>query len=220
MELKQVKSVIFDMDGLMLDTEKIYYQANQRTADQLGLDFSYEFYQQYIGGNHLVFFQDMIDKFGEEQGQLFINESEALLEDLLLNGQVDLKEGLLELLKYLDKNDIPMVVASSSHTDLVEQLLKNANIKHYFQELIGGDQVSESKPNPEIFLKAYDLLATNKVETLVLEDSLNGVRAAYNAGLPVIIVPDLFKPTAESKGKVIKECSNLLEVKNFIQSIK
>jgi len=86
--------------------------------------------------------------------------------------------------------------------------------------VVGGDEVKDSKPNPEIFLKALERLGTGKKETLVLEDSLNGVKAAHNAGIPVIMIPDLFVPNAEAKEKAVEIKDILNEVIDYIEKNK
>lgn len=210
------KAVIFDMDGLMFDTEKIYFKANQQTADRLGLDFTKDFYLQYVGASDKELFNGMYDHFDDdEKVSQFIDQSNADVHDMFASGPIDKKEGLMELLDFLKANGIPCVVASSSEKWLVEEITSRNGVKDYFVDLVGGDEVDRAKPNPDIFLKALEKLGSEKPETLVLEDSLNGVRAAYAAGLPVIMVPDILEPNEEAKEKALAVEANLQEILKY-----
>ncbi|MER2064667.1 MAG: HAD family phosphatase, partial [Alkalibacterium sp.] len=188
------KVVVFDMDGLMFDTEPIYYKANQKTADVLNIPFDYSFYEKYIGASEDDFFAAMYDKFPNSNVQQFIKDSKKDVEDLLLSEPPAMKKGLVELLTYLKENNYRTVVASSSDRKLVEKLLDMSGLKGYFDNFIGGDEVARSKPHPEIFEKALQLVGDQNSEVLVLEDSLNGIRAAHSAGFKVVMVPDLVHP--------------------------
>lgn len=210
------KAVIFDMDGLMFDTEAIYYAANKKTADRLGLAFTKEFYLQFVGASDKALFQGMYDHFDDkEKVDQFVVQSNEDAHDLLTNGPIEKKPGLMALLDHLKKQNVQCIIASSSEKWLVETITKNNDVREYFSDTVGGDEVSEAKPSPDIFLKALDKLGTAKDETLVLEDSLNGVRAAHNAGIPVIMIPDLIALNDEAKEKALAVEESLLDVKKY-----
>ena len=191
--MSKIKTVIFDMDGLMFDTEKIYYQASQETADKLGMEYSFDVYSKFIGAGNDIMVNTMHEMYEDhELLAQFLKESEIELEDRLRNGQVDLHEGLIDLLDYLKEEKIPAVVASSTHRELVEHLLERLNVRHYFKDVVGGDEVPTAKPDPAIFNKAFSKTGIkHKEEALILEDSKNGVLAAAGAGIPVIHIPDM-----------------------------
>lgn len=212
------KIVVFDMDGLMFDTEPIYYKANQETADALNIPFDYDFYQNYIGAKESDFFEAMFRKYSRSSVQQFIIESKKNIEARLLSKPPALKKGLVELLAYLKENGHKTVVASSSERKLVEQLLDMTDLKAYFDDYIGGDEVTRSKPHPEIFQKAVQLVGDEQSDVLILEDSLNGIRAAYSAGFKVIMVPDLVQPTEEARTKTLDICEDLEEILIKIKS--
>lgn len=212
------KVVVFDMDGLMFDTEPIYYKANQETADALNIPFDYAFYEKYIGARESDFFDAMFKQFSKDSVQQFIADSKKSIEEHLLSEPPAMKKGLVDLLIYLKGNGYKTVVASSSKRQLVEKLLDMTDLHRYFDAYIGGDEVTKSKPHPEIFQKAVQLVGNELTEVLVLEDSLNGVRAAYSAGYSVVMVPDLVQPTEEAKAKSLEICEDLEEILIKIKS--
>jgi len=218
--MNKVRTVIFDMDGTMLDTEKIYYKANQETADRLGLDYSFETYAQFIGAGDKEHFEGMRQLYPENDVlEQFFAESVEELEYQLLNGPVDKKAGLVELLDYLQTQDIPAIVASSTRRKLVEHLLDRLELRDHFVDVVGGDEVANAKPDPAIFEKAFiKTKLDHKDEALILEDSKNGVRAAYNADVPVILIPDMVEADAEMEEKTADILPDLHQVTTYIQN--
>lgn len=214
------KLIIFDMDGLMFDTEPLYFKANMKTAEKVGIPFDYDFYQQYIGSSDKDFFNAMYRQFDKEKVERFITQSGKDLKEALFADEPVLKEGLTELLSFLKANGYKTVVASSSEREIVNQLLLNAGIKDFFDGVVGGDEVEQSKPKPEIFIKARNLIPDQKLDVLVLEDSFNGIKAADAAGFPVVMVPDLVKPDEDIRKLTLDICNDLHEVLRKIKSEK
>lgn len=217
--MTKVKTVIFDMDGLMFDTEKIYYKANQETADELGMDYSFDVYKQFIGSGDADL-QDGMRAMYDNHELLndFFVKSNKMLVHLLLNGPVDKKTGLIELLEYLQDEGIPAVVASSTPRKLVDPLLERLEVRKYFKEVVGGNEVPKAKPDPAIFNKAFEKTGIkDKKEALILEDSRNGIRAAYGANIPVILIPDMIQPDSEIEAKTVAVMPNLHHVIEFIE---
>ncbi|WP_034550688.1 HAD family hydrolase [Carnobacterium funditum] len=215
--MKQIKAVIFDMDGLMFDTETMYYKVNKEVADLIGMDFSYDYYSKYIGISDEEFHRNLyLDFNDDEKVTLFIKKtSERLIEVIERDGLIK-KPGLLELLDYLAENQIKKVVASSNINSVVSFFLKRENLEGYFDYFIGGNEVKRAKPDAEIFEKAWSDLGVEKENTLILEDSLNGIRAAYDAQINVIMVPDIFEAGDEEIRKTLAIHKDLQQVKNFI----
>lgn len=214
------KIVIFDMDGLMFDTEALYYKANQKTADALDIPFDYSFYEKYIGVGESDFFTAMYEQFQKNKVDQFISNSKEDIEELLFSEPPKMKKGLVELLTYLKEKEYKTIVASSSEKRIVEKLVQLTDIDDYFDGLIGGDEVAKTKPHPEIFQKAVQQVGDDSFDVLVLEDSLNGIRAAHSAGYKVVMVPDLIQPNEEAKIKTLDICENLLDVLFKIKSEK
>ena len=127
------------------------------------------------------------------------------------------KKGLIGLLDYLESKNIKKIVASSSIKSVVSLFLEKEQLTPYFDAIIGGDEVTRAKPSPEIYEKAWLKTQVPKEHTLVLEDSLNGIRASYDANIPVIMIPDLILPTNEAKEKTLMILDDLNQVKTFIK---
>lgn len=214
------KLIIFDMDGLMFDTEPLYFKANMKTAEKVGIPFDYDFYQQYIGSSDKDFFDAMYRQFDKDKVDLFKTYSEKDLKEALFADAPVLKEGLTDLLSFLKEKGYNTVVASSSERHIVNQLLLKAGIKDYFDGVVGGDEVEQSKPEPEIFIKARNLIPDQTLDVLVLEDSFNGIKAAEAAGYPVVMVPDLIEPSEEIRKITLDICHDLHEVLRKIKSEK
>ncbi len=192
MEKLEPKLVIFDMDGLMFDTEKIGGICFRKAAKELGYHVSEELSLSLIGGNGKRNHQILVDALGEDCP---LDEISALsrkyrYQDFEENG-LGIKPGLVELLAYLKEHQIKTAVASSSRREVIDYYLQLSKLEHRFDYIISGDKVEKSKPEPDIFLNACDHFGYKPEECLVLEDSRNGVLAAYNGNIPVICVPDL-----------------------------
>jgi len=195
----EFSAVIFDMDGLMFDTERIAQLAWQRAAIEYGYQVSEDIYLGVIGkarddvDEYLR--HALGDKFPFEQ--VYPLKQRYLHEDIKENG-LPLKPGLLELLDVLEARTIPMAVASSSPCETVLFNLNRAGLHlERYGAVVGGDEVEQGKPAPDIFLAAAEKLRVPPDMCMVLEDSSAGIRAAYVAGMIPVMVPDLIRPTEE-----------------------
>ncbi|WP_165002919.1 MULTISPECIES: HAD family phosphatase [unclassified Enterococcus] len=213
-------AVIFDMDGLLFDTELVYYEASQVVADKMGLPYDKELYLRFLGvsdeevwANYHRIFAD----FGKQNVQRFIKDSYQETLDRFSRGAVQMKPGVLELLSFLEDHQIPKVVASSNQRKVIELLLSKNNLLDRFQEIVSAENVQRAKPDPEIFLLAQEKLGIPKPETLILEDSQNGILAASAAQIPVVMVPDLLAPSPELIRKTAGVVSSLHEIPALIK---
>lgn len=214
------KAVIFDMDGLLFDTEIVYYEASQMVADQMGFPYDKELYLKYLGvSDEEVWanYHQIFASFGKNNVQKFINDAyEETIRRFSL-GAVQLKPGVIELLDFLEEHRIPKVVASSNQRHIIELLLEKNQLTNYFETIVSAENVKRAKPDPEIFLLAHEYLGTKKQETLVLEDSKNGILSAASAEIPVIMIPDLLAPSEDLQQKTLAVLSSLHEVPGYLK---
>ena len=218
--MKKVKGIIFDMDGLLFDTESIYCEANLVVADKYDIPFTKETYARFIGISDEEVWAELHKMFadhGEETVQKFIDESWGMAHDRFKTGEVDLKPGVHELLAYLEEKEIPRVLASSNVRPVIEILLEHAGIRDKFSDIISAEDVKFAKPDPEIFVIAAERLGMSGADCLVLEDSKNGILAAEGAGVPVVMVPDIVPPTAELREKTEAVFTSLHDVIEFLE---
>lgn len=214
------QGVIFDMDGLLFDTEKLYYQATQEVADKMGIAYSEAIYHDHIGLSDAelwAIYHEMYDPLvGEKAVNHFIETIFELSVSMFEAGEAKLKEGVLELLAFLNEKEVPKVIASSNQRRLIDILLHKNNIAHEFETVISFENVKRAKPDPEIFEKAHQFLALPKKELLILEDSKNGVLAAHAAGIDVVMIPDLVAPSTDIEEKVVAVFPSLTAIPTFL----
>lgn len=218
--MNKIDGVIFDMDGLLFDTELIYYQSTQKIADAMGFPYSKETYLEFLGVSDKEVqenYHRMYQAYGTATVDEFIRRAYEDTYQEFEAGNVPLKEGVLELLDFLEAAEIPKIVASSNVRPAIELLLDNAGIKHRFAGIVSAEDVTRAKPDPEIFNKARLFLGTATENTLIFEDSFHGITAAHQAGIPVIMVPDLLEPTPEIEQKTLKVFNSLKEVPSYLK---
>ncbi len=198
-----IRAIIFDMDGLMIDSERVTFESYQEVLKDMNLTMDRTFYVSLLGDFP---FDQVITKCHEVMAKRFEQEG------------VPLKPGLLHLLSYLKKeHHYKTIVATSSTRDRVDKILKQAHITDYFDDSICGDEVTKGKPNPEVFLKSCEKLGVKSDEAYVLEDSESGIMAAYLANIKVICVPDMKYPEAQYASKCYKIVETLDDVIDILE---
>ena len=187
-----LKAVVFDMDGLMLDTERVIMHSWDITGDKLGYEnFGKNIYHT-LGMSRKQRDSYMLEKYGHDFPlEEFIDEYHRKYREYEQTYGIPKKKGLVSLLEYMKSQGIPMAVATSTHQIHSIPALETQGILPYFQKVITGDMVKKGKPDPEIYRKACEALGVVPENALALEDSYNGIRSAYRAGMKVIMVPDL-----------------------------
>ena len=207
-----IQGVIFDMDGLMFDTERIWATLWEPALATLGLPYK-EGLDAAARGTAGDSMRAVLRRFYGPDC-----DTEAIIDALHQQAEKAFaapppkKPGLDELLAWLEAQHIPMVVASSSRMASILHHLNGWDLTHYFKGVISGEQFTSSKPNPEIFYKAAEALGTEPAHTLVLEDSYNGVRAGAAGGFVTVMVPDLAPADDEMRRLYTAECASLLDV--------
>ena len=193
-------AVIFDMDGLLLDSESLALRALTAVAGRMGIDAPPDFCHQMIGIPVDRCLLLVRKRFGPEfPCENYLAAAADYAEDLIRSGLLSLKPGALELLSQLDELGIPKAIATSSSRAKAETHLRAAGILDRFDAIATRDDVKHGKPSPDLFLKAASLVGADPSRCLALEDSYNGIRAAQAAGMRVIMVPDLLPATEEMR---------------------
>jgi len=193
--MSRYAAVIFDMDGLLLDTERVVLRGFEAACDELGCVVGFDVFARMIGRNYRSSRPILEEALA---GQVAIETFEAVCRrhvQAIFEDGVPVKSGVIDLLARLREIDMPMAVATSTETARAREKLKKAELLEAFQHVVGGDQVERSKPDPDIYLEAARRLSANPAASVALEDSENGVRAAHAAGMTVIQVPDLIQPS-------------------------
>ena len=231
-------NIVFDMDGVLFDTQKIYCRAWEEAAGVLGIPDIGEPLRRCIGMNRNdqeailgeFYSKDFpFDDFYREKDLAFdrilslrsrrdgkrLGEKDLAFDRILSLG-VPLMKGTREILEFLKKNGAKVAIASSSRVGMVEDNLKNTGLTGFFDKIVGGNLVTHSKPDPEIYLKACELLGVKPEETFAVEDSYNGIRAASAAGMKVIMVPDVQPPTEETDALIYGKFDSLLDFMNYL----
>lgn len=211
-------AVLFDMDGLLVDSETVSAKAFKETASDYGLNDAHGLFMSLVGCNekqHIVTLKEALEPAIDSLN--FREDWIARYQAAIENGVPPLLPGAEALLQWLEANDITRALATSSGRMAAQKKLQGNNIEHYFETITTGDDVQISKPNPEIFLKAAASINISPEQALVLEDSENGVRAGVSAGMRVIQVPNLVPPSEEllKLGHEVSESLNavLLQLK-------
>lgn len=208
-----IKAVIFDLDGLLIDSEIVSYKIYKEILNQFGHSFSIEEYaQNFSGKTEVKNVTNLIDTYNLPWTVEVGLENVLKVEDKFINEGIDLKTGVKKLLTYLKDNNLKIAIASSSTRDRALTILRQHNIVGYFDEFVFGNEVEKGKPNPDIFLKACDKISENPEECLVLEDSKSGIQAAYSANIPVICIPDMKVPNQRYLNMTKAVLSSLEEV--------
>lgn len=213
------KLLIFDMDGLMFDTERIYYKAWQEAARAYGYEIDWNIYTQLVARNSRYIEKVLKQILGEALPYDAICTKKREICDAIIEKEgIQRKEGLLELLDYLEAKNIQKVVATSSMREKALRYLELGGVKERFDWIICGSDVEESKPNPEIFLKAATHMGKAPEECMVLEDSRLGIQAAAAAGMTGVFIPDLVKADEEILGNASYEVASLREVISLLEA--
>ena len=214
------KTVIFDMDGVIFDTERLYMDCGKRVGDKYGLAGIEEVIRQCIGVTARQTKQIVCRALGEDVDcERFLSEISVLFHKRTQEQGIPVKPGAKELLCYLKENGYAVGLASSTRKARVEEELGQAGLLPFFQTVIGGDMVKRGKPDPEIYLRACEEMGVVPERTYAIEDSFNGVRSAWSAGMYVIMVPDLLAPDGEMQRLASAIYPSLSEVLEYFQGL-
>ena len=211
-----VRAVVFDMDGLLVDTEAVVFRAVQRAASGIGGELPFGVFQQMVGLQDSASEAIVAAHFGSgfDLPAWSAAVSAHFREELAAG--IALKSGAVEILDHLDAAGLPRAIATSSSRESVERSLGPHSLVARFDALITRDVQTRGKPHPEPYLKAAEALGMDPKDCLALEDSHNGVRAAAAAGMMTIMVPDMLDPTEEMHGLCVRIARDLHEVRELL----
>ena len=197
---RRVQAVIFDMDGLLFDTEIVFFHAMQAAGQEAGCDISRELFLSMLGRNREYSYFRLREFFGATFPAEAFHARCRQHMLALLEGQLRLKAGAGEMLDLLDRLGMPRAIATSSMRASVDHHLAAVGMSDRFHAIVANGDYTNGKPHPEPYIKAATQLGINPSDCLALEDSYNGVRSAAGAGMMTVMVPDLLQPTYEMRG--------------------
>lgn len=214
-----IKAVLFDMDGLMVDTESLATEAFIHSAKKQGYDMTKEETLLVLGftTKSIYEFWENYFKNSDVSGKQLVDDHYKYIENILFTTGPRKMPYIEELLKYLKESNYKVAVASSSNMDHIINNMEKTGLKKYIDEFASGAEVENGKPAPDVFLLAAERLGVKPEECLVLEDSKAGVLAGSSAGAKVIMVPDMFKPDEECKERTYRIVGNLGEVISILE---
>lgn len=215
-----IDGVIFDMDGVLLDSERLYADAWHQVMEQRNLPGAEACVKACIGLNWRDTVRVLKSTYGADfPADNFRSDIKARFNAMTVKDGLPVKTGAAELLQWLKGAGIPVGLATSTGMDSARRQLSEAGLLTYFDEIVTGDMVTKGKPDPEIYRTACQRLSIRPAAGFAIEDSPNGIRSASGAGLRVIMVPDLIEPTPDIRPLAFKIVDSLLDVKAYFKEI-
>lgn len=214
-----IKAVIFDMDGLILDTEKLLVRFWVQAANELGFPMTRE-HALYLRSLHRSYAIPYLkEQFGEDFDYLKVRGRRMeLMREYLSQNPLELKAGAVKLLDYLKSRGIPSAVCTATDYERASDYLTQVGIFDCFDKIICAAMVKRGKPSPDIYLYAAEQLGLPPHECMALEDSPNGVKSAASAGCVTVMVPDLTQPDAELCGIIHGKAESLADVIDILEN--
>lgn len=216
---KDFDAVVFDMDGVIFDSERATMQCWLSLADKYGIKNIEKPYLACTGTTIAKTKQIMLEAYGEDfPYDEYAKEASRMYHEKYDGGRLPMKSGVVEILDFLKSNGKKIALASSTRKQTVINQLRDAKILDYFDEVITGDMVTRSKPEPDIFLLACEKIGVEPNRAYAIEDSYNGIRAAYRGGLKPIMVPDLLPADQEMREKAEAVIDSLDDVVIYLMN--
>ena len=215
-----IKAVIFDMDGTLLDSERIGLKAWQYVIDKYSLPFDLSLPYRSIGLNYASMKTLFLSELGEDYPfDKYWGYAKQYLQNAKRRTAYPVKAGFDELCTYLKANKIGMYVATSTYHASAAKELEHSGILGYFDGIIGGDEITRGKPDPEIFITAAEKTGFDKSECLIVEDSSNGLRAGIASGIRTVFIKDIVDVPEDITDKAFAKCDDLSGVIDIITEI-
>ena len=215
--MSKIEAVLFDMDGVIFDTERVYLEHWIKIFKKYGYEMKKEVYVSVMGRGRENVMKTFLEIYGESLPivQMY-KEKDELLVQAIEDGQVPMKPGAKEILNLLKENNLKIGLATSAKRDRMMMQLKMGKIENEFDAIVCGDDITNSKPNPEIFLKAAQKISVNPENCVVVEDSSSGIKSAYSAEMMALHVEDLKKADEEILKHCHKNFKNLFEIGEYL----
>lgn len=205
-----IKGAVFDMDGLMIDSERLVYSIWQEMMDEDGREFNLDIFKKSIGLRSEDSYEYYKSVYGDDfDYPAYKAESRIRYFKRIEKNGVPVKKGLYEIFDYLKSISCKISLATSTSSQTALALMKKINLYDKFDAFVCGDDVKNGKPNPEVFLTAADKLGLDPKDCVAFEDSINGIKSAHAAGMTTVMVPDLLEPTDEIKPMIDFLCEDL-----------
>jgi len=212
------RAVVFDMDGLMLDSERAYTAAMAQAARDLGHDLPDALWLSMVGRGEAVCRQLLAARIGADAAQQLLDLADERYERLAASGGIDHRPGIVPLLRWLRERGIARAVATSTRNPLATIKLQAAGLLPWFDVVCTSSDVAAPKPAPDVYLLAATRLGVEPGQCLVLEDSPTGVRAALAAGMTPVQVPDLLPPDAEVRALRHRIVDSLVQAQALLEA--
>lgn len=211
-----LKAVIFDLDGIIIDSEPVAYGILRDMVAAYGGDISLnEYTTRYLGRTVAMGMTTIKNTFNAPESEEELFQKYMAIEKERVAAGIPLKPYAKEILAFLKERNIKTIVASSSVRERAEKILRSHDILKYFDDLVFGYEVPKGKPYPDIFLKACEKLGVSVDEAIVIEDSEAGIKAAFSADIPVICIPDMKYPVKEYEDMatyIVKDLSEAMKI--------
>jgi len=215
----EIELVIFDMDGVMFDTEKIAHRSWKKLSKKYNYNIDDDIFKKTVGLDIKSTRQVYKKHFGANfPFEKMKNEEVKMMKDCILSEGAPVKDGVYELLSCIKNRNLKIALATSALKEKAELLLNLSDTKKYFDVITCGDEIINGKPDPEIFLKTAQKLSCEPENCVVLEDSENGITAAYRAGMLPILILDFIRPGKEIEAMLFKKFDDLKEVKEYFEN--
>lgn len=215
-----VEAVVFDMDGLIFDSERVVQRSWNDAGEILGYGRIGEHIYNTLGFNVKRREQYFKSVYGADFKMEEFNQiTRERFHEIVGQEGLGVKPGVRELLEYLKSRGIKTAVATSSRKEYSTRILTEAGLMRYFDGAVFGDMVENAKPDPEIYLKACDAIGAKPENSVALEDAPAGIRAAHAAGMTPLMIPDLVEPDEEIKKLYFRKFNSLLDVLEFLKNM-
>ena len=210
--MSMIKLVIFDVDGTLVDSEAVYVKAALKNLEVNHYNIPMSAIMGIIGQNRVAG-QKLIESTQDDSFNYdkYLQDFRKIRDELLEKEPYKLKKGALNILNYCKKHDIKMAIATSTARDKQIKVLTELGIIDYFDYMVFGDEIKNSKPDPEIYLKVFEHYNYGKDEMIIYEDSKNGILSAHNAGIRVVYIKDIVEVEEEVTSLCYKQVKDLDE---------